>query len=125
MFRGVRADINIDFFHHLDGHGVHVTGRLGTGTGHVDSPSSRGTKDALGQVTAATVAGAKDKDGWRFHLPVNIIYSTFSPKTRTDAVPGFGGGCRCGQNLMEYSGIGRSCSLPAKAGRDPRNVPCQ
>ena len=73
MFRGVRADINIDFFHHLDGHGVHVTGRLGTGTGHVDSPSSRGTKDALGQVTPATVASAEDKDGLAFHLLVTLF----------------------------------------------------
>jgi hypothetical protein len=79
----VRADINIDFFHHLDGHGVHVTGRLGTGTGHVDSPSSRGTKDAFGQVTTATVASTEDEDGWRFHCPANIIYSTLITKPST------------------------------------------
>ena len=79
----MRADINIDFFHHLDGHGVHVTGRLGTGTGHVDSPSSRGTKDALGQVTPATVASAEDKDGRGFHMAVKIIHSLFVTQPST------------------------------------------
>jgi hypothetical protein len=84
MFRGVRADINIDFFHHLNGHGVHVTGRLGTGTGHVDSPSSRGTKDALGQVTAAAVASAEDEDGRTFHLQVTLftLPSSLNPQPK-------------------------------------------
>ena len=67
MLGGVRADIDLDFFHHLTRHGMHITGGIGSSTGHLGSLPHRGPKNAFGQMTAATVAGAKNQYQWLGH----------------------------------------------------------
>jgi len=61
---GVPVDINADLGHDLNGHGVHVTGGVGAGTGYDGAIPYCGAQDALGKVAAATIAGAKDEDEW-------------------------------------------------------------
>jgi hypothetical protein len=60
MLGGVRADIESGLFHHGHRHGVDMTGGLGTGAGNLESTTHGGAEKALGEVTAAAVAGAED-----------------------------------------------------------------
>lgn len=56
------GDVDADFLHGLNGHGVNVTGRLRAGAVDVEQVTRNLVENALGEMTAAGVSGAEDEN---------------------------------------------------------------
>jgi hypothetical protein len=69
VFGMVCGNINADFVHHLNREGVDIVGRFTAGAGNAEFILGRIAQNALRDVAAAGIAGAKDKDqrNVRFH----------------------------------------------------------
>lgn len=60
----MRGNIDIDFLHYRDGHGMNITGGVGARAGDREQVSGGSAQQAFGEVTAAGVARAEDENGW-------------------------------------------------------------
>ena len=67
MLRGVAGNIDVDFGQRCDGFGMNVSGGVRASAVNFHEIAGGCTKDPLGHVAAAGVAGAEDEDVWFFH----------------------------------------------------------
>jgi hypothetical protein len=62
VLRAMRADIDADFIHHLDGEGMNVTRRLRSRADNSQTVAGHGSKNSFGKMTPAGVASAENED---------------------------------------------------------------
>lgn len=62
MLRAVFGDIDVDFAHDLKGQRVNIACGLGAGARHLDDITSHRAKNAFGEMAAARIAGAQNKN---------------------------------------------------------------
>ena len=58
----MRGGVEADLLQDLEGHGMHVTGRLRAGAGDIGHATDGATEDSLREMAPAGIAGAEDED---------------------------------------------------------------
>src|SRR6266478_507238 len=81
------GNIDADFLHPLDGQGMNVSGRLGSGTLHIKYIAGNRSEDAFGQMAAAGITGAQNQDGRLRFLIGHLHWMNLKEEARPDGRP--------------------------------------